>query len=272
MASPMDPSHENLPDEGSSWSTGSTLGSTFNAGNQTIDSQSLVPDISDDGSAASSSISPGDESEASLSALREDGPSDEIELPDTVTVLSGPAGGKVYLVGTAHFSHQSNEDVAEVIQKTKPNVVVVELCESRVAILALDEETILEESKNMSFEQIRQYIQKQGLVQGIMYSLLLSMSAKLTRELGMAPGGEFRRAFAEAKRVPGCIIQLGDRPVNITLRRAISFLSLWQKLKMGFSIISSQDTITKEEVEKCKQKDLLQSMLAEITDEYPGKF
>lgn len=30
-----------------------------------------------------------------------------------------------------------------------------------------------------------------------MYILLLSMSAHLTKELGMAPGGEFRRAFAE---------------------------------------------------------------------------
>jgi hypothetical protein len=30
-------------------------------------------------------------------------------------------------------------------------------------------------------------------VQGVMYLLLLSMSAHLTKELGMAPGGEFRR-------------------------------------------------------------------------------
>ncbi len=36
-----------------------------------------------------------------------------------------------------------------------------------------------------------------GLVQGIMHVLLLSMSAHLTEQLGMAPGGEFRRAFRE---------------------------------------------------------------------------
>ena len=30
-------------------------------------------------------------------------------------------------------------------------------------------------------------------IQGVMYLLLLSMSAHLTKELGMAPGGEFRR-------------------------------------------------------------------------------
>lgn len=36
-----------------------------------------------------------------------------------------------------------------------------------------------------------------GLVQGVMYILLLSLSAHITKELGMAPGGEFRRAFKE---------------------------------------------------------------------------
>jgi hypothetical protein len=33
------------------------------------------------------------------------------------------------------------------------------------------------------------------MVKGVMYLLLLSMSAHLTKELGMAPGGEFRRYY-----------------------------------------------------------------------------
>ena len=36
------------------------------------------------------------------------------ELPDTVTKLDTPEGCKVYLVGTAHFSRESQEDVAKV--------------------------------------------------------------------------------------------------------------------------------------------------------------
>lgn len=35
-------------------------------------------------------------------------------LPDTVKVLTTDEGGKVYLVGTAHFSEQSQEDVSQV--------------------------------------------------------------------------------------------------------------------------------------------------------------
>jgi len=56
-------------------------------------------------------------------------------FPDTVTVLDGPNGAKVYLVGTAHFSHKSQQDVSETIKRTQPNIVVLELCESRLSII-----------------------------------------------------------------------------------------------------------------------------------------
>lgn len=36
-----------------------------------------------------------------------------------------------------------------------------------------------------------------------MHLLLLSMSAHLTKQLGMAPGGEFRRAYHEVNRPYG---------------------------------------------------------------------
>ena len=58
-------------------------------------------------------------------------------------------------------------------------------------------------------------LRQNGVVQGTMYLFLLYFSARLTKELGMAPGGEFRRAFLEARNVPGCIIQLGDRPIEV---------------------------------------------------------
>ena len=36
------------------------------------------------------------------------------QLPETVTVLEGEHGSKVYLVGTAHFSEESQQDVRQV--------------------------------------------------------------------------------------------------------------------------------------------------------------
>ncbi len=38
-----------------------------------------------------------------------------------------------------------------------------------------------------------------GLMSGLMQILLLKVSAHITEQLGMAPGGEFREAFKEVK-------------------------------------------------------------------------
>ena len=64
--------------------------------------------------------------------------------------------------------------------------------------------------------------------------------------------------------MPGCVVHLGDRPVHITLRRAISSLSVWQKIRLAFGIIFNNESISKEEVEKCKQRDLLEVWLKTI--------
>lgn len=95
------------------------------------------------------------------------------------------------------------------------------------------------------------------------------MSAKLTKELGMAPGGEFRTAMIEAKKIPNCLVHLGDRPINITLQRAIKSLTLWQTVKLVWKLLTFDENITKEEVEQCKQKDLLEELMKEMAGEFP---
>ncbi|XP_013189546.2 traB domain-containing protein isoform X2 [Amyelois transitella] len=191
-------------------------------------------------------------------------------LPDTVTVLNAEDGGKVYVVGTAHFSLQSQEDVSKVIQEVNPHIVMVELCQQRTNILLLDEEIILREAKNINIKKIRETMAQNGVFNGLMYILLLNMSAHITRELGMAPGGEFRRAMAEAKKIPNCIVQLGDRPIDITLHRAIASLSWGQTIRFIWHLLTSNKSISAEEVEKCKQKKMLEDMLEEMAQEFPA--
>ncbi|XP_072027334.1 traB domain-containing protein-like [Amphiura filiformis] len=191
-------------------------------------------------------------------------------LPETVTVLESETGAKVYLIGTAHFSERSHEDVAQTIEAVQPDIVMVELCKGRLSILQLDEETLLREAKDLNTEKFMLSMKQHGFIGGVMQLLLLNLSAHLTKELGMAPGGEFRRAFKEAQKIPGCKVHLGDRPIQITLNRAMGALTPWQKLRLAWYLITSKDPITKEEVEKCKQKDLLMEMLEEMTGEFPA--
>ncbi|XP_030370460.1 traB domain-containing protein [Scaptodrosophila lebanonensis] len=193
----------------------------------------------------------------------------EQNLPSTVTLLNTPFGSKVYLVGTAHFSEESQDDVSFVIRNVRPDVVMVELCPSRIHILKLDEKTLLEEAKNINIPKIRGILQTHGYINGIFFILLLQMSAQIAKDLGMAPGGEFRRAFEEIHKLPGCILHLGDRPIRITLYRALRALSLWQTMKLVWRLTTT-DTISIEEVEECKQRDLLEKLMQEMAGEFPA--
>lgn len=100
---------------------------------------------------------------------------------------------------------------------------------------------------------------------------IMYLSTKFTFFFLCVPtkGGEFRRAVEEMQRLPNPILHLGDRPINVTLQRAFSRLSLWQTIKIAFKLIFSNKTITEEEVEQCKQKDLLEELLEQMGDEYP---
>lgn len=192
-------------------------------------------------------------------------------LPKTVTLLKHEeTGAKVYLIGTAHFSKESQEDVRKVITTVLPHVVVLELCSSRTNILALDEETILQEAKNIDMQKILTTIRSNGLYNGLIYLLVLNMSAYLTKEIGMAPGGEFRVAFKEASNIPHCGIHLGDRSMSITLQRALARLSWFQTVKLAWHLLTSKEPITVEDIEKCKEKDMLEQVLSDFSEQYPA--
>eukprot|EP00096_Caligus_rogercresseyi_P013256 TRINITY_DN5932_c0_g1_i1.p1 TRINITY_DN5932_c0_g1~~TRINITY_DN5932_c0_g1_i1.p1 ORF type:complete len:569 (+),score=186.81 TRINITY_DN5932_c0_g1_i1:64-1770(+) len=190
-------------------------------------------------------------------------------LPKTCRVLRTDTA-IVYLVGTAHFSKESQEDVQRTIAAAQPDVIMLELCKARTNVFQMDEETILREVTSMGVRQVLDVIKRDGAVRGTLALLLQNLSAYLTKELGMAPGGEFRTAWREAKKIPGCLIHLGDRPIGVTLQRALGALSLWQKLHLGFHLLCTNESFTKEDVEKCKEKDMLESMLEEMTGEFPA--
>lgn len=110
----------------------------------------------------------------------------------------------------------------KVIQAVQPHIVVVELCRARVGILQLDEEVMFRYAKDIDYseflyiciilqllcwhivllfnlftETIMDIIKKEGLYDGLIHILLLRMAAYIAKQLGMPPGGEFRRAFEE---------------------------------------------------------------------------
>ncbi|XP_075676685.1 traB domain-containing protein [Dermatophagoides pteronyssinus] len=195
---------------------------------------------------------------------------DPNNLPETVSILKVDDRRIVYLVGTSHFSKASHRDVRRVIRKFKPQVVVLELCRSRMCFLSMSENEIMKEAKSLNFRKIRDYMKKHGFLQTFIYTLLLSASARVTKDLEIAPGGEFRNAFNEALKIPGCVVMLGDRPIDITLRRAIATLTTWQKIKITFHCLFNYEKLKEEELERYKQKDVLEQLVDEFSAEFPG--
>ncbi|CAI9783607.1 unnamed protein product [Fraxinus pennsylvanica] len=154
------------------------------------------------------------------------------ELSRSVVALSCESsadGGvcDVYLVGTAHVSAESCQEVQAVINFLKPEVVFLELCSSRVAVLT---------PQNLKIPKMAEMMEmwkKNHNLFGILYSWFL---AKVASQLEVLPGAEFRVAYEEAMKYDGRVI-LGDRPVQITLQRTWAKMPLWHKTKLLYSIL-----------------------------------
>ena len=171
---------------------------------------------------------------------------------------------EIILVGTAHVSRESVEEVTRIIAEEKPDRVCVELDEGRYRSMAegstwqnLDIGKVLREGKG--------FLLLANLVLG-------SFQRRLGSDLGVKPGEEMLAAVNAAKEL-SIPFSLCDRQIHTTLRRAWARTSFWGKNKMLAAMLSSvftSEKLTSEEIEGLKQKDMLQSMLDELAGYLPA--
>ena len=184
-------------------------------------------------------------------------------LPDSVTRIQLDAK-TIYLVGTAHVSHQSVADVRTVIEALQPDSVCVELCPSRYKAIVQPENW-----KQMDvFKIVKEHKALFVLVQLIMSSFY----KKIGKKLGIMPGAEMVESIQQARR-HGAELVLADRDVNITLKRVWGYLSFWQKLKLLFQLIWSSfdtDELDEQTIEELKAKDQLEVIMKEMAKSFPG--
>ncbi|XP_043796674.1 traB domain-containing protein isoform X1 [Apis laboriosa] len=192
------------------------------------------------------------------------------KLPETVKLLTTPEGGKLYLVGTAHFSIESQNDVATIIQAVQPHIVVVELCKARIGAININEETLYRDATDLSLKNLTEILRHHGAYNGLLHIMLYSILAHIVKQLGMAPGGEFRTAFKEAKKVPNCIIQLADRSIDVTIQRALREVSWWEIIKLTWFVLRLDSRISKQDIERYKRKCVLEQMISTLREEYPA--
>ncbi|XP_075971150.1 traB domain-containing protein-like isoform X2 [Anticarsia gemmatalis] len=194
-----------------------------------------------------------------------------IDLPKSATLLHSDNEATVVLLGTVHFSKQSVEDVSEIVRAINPNAILVELCRQRVSLLELDDKKFLEDAKNFDAQKLKEAVKGQNFVSGMLHAMLLKTYADIAKELGVAPGGEFRRAYQEMKKIPGCKLFLGDRPIQITIARAFQSLSVYELGQVMYHLTTSNPKpIDKLQLEKYKDRDYVQAQFEEITKDVPA--
>ena len=172
-------------------------------------------------------------------------------------------GKKILLIGTAHISQSSVDEVNTVINQVNPDTVCIELCSSRYqAMLAKDQ------WKNMDiFKVIRE-----GKSFLLFANLIMTAFQKrLGSRLGVTPGSEMFEAANEAEKLNSELV-LADRDVKITLQRTWRGMRFWGKMKVLGQLLASlfiREEISKEEIEKLKESDALSEAMKMLAEQSP---
>lgn len=161
----------------------------------------------------------------------------------------------VILLGTAHVSRESVEDVELAIAREKPDAVLIELDEQRAKNLRNPD--------HWKHTDIVQVI-RTGKIYLLFSSILLSIfQKKMGDRLTSAPGAEFKKAI-EICTAQGIEHHFVDRDIRITLKRAWQSVGWWGKLRLMSELLASlfvTEKMEKDEIEKLKSKDALQTLL-----------
>ncbi|SCY81613.1 TraB/GumN family protein [Alkaliphilus peptidifermentans] len=172
-------------------------------------------------------------------------------------------GKEIILIGTAHVSRQSAEQVKEVIDLEKPDSVCVELDEQRY-------QSIVAGNKWREMD-IFKVIKEKKATFLLMNLVISSFQKRLAKQFDIKPGQEMIQGIESAKEV-GAKLVLADRNIQVTFARiwhGIGLRGKAQLLVQIFFSIFNDENISEEELEKLKSQDMLNSMLNDFTESFP---
>ena len=169
---------------------------------------------------------------------------------------------KLRLVGTAHISSASVDLVRSQIEEWSPDLVAVELCESRKASLlepdALDNADLLKILNDGKSHMI------------LLQSALAAEQRRMGISSGEKPGAELLAAIeaAEDAEIP---VELIDRDVLITLRRAWAKMGFLEKFRVLDALLWQEDDEEGATVEELlEDSDMLSKLMEEAREVAPA--
>lgn len=164
------------------------------------------------------------------------------------------------IIGTAHVSTVSVELVREQIEEWKPNLVAVELCDSRLRSL--------QQPDDLDNDDLLKIINEGKAAMILLQSALAAQQRRMGMETGEKPGAELLAAIeaAEENKIDYALI---DRDVVTTLRRAWRKMGLREKWRVLNALLWEDDDEEFDLDELVEDSDLLTTMMEEAREAAP---
>jgi pheromone shutdown protein TraB len=134
--------------------------------------------------------------------------------------------GSVQVVGTAHVSETSVEEVESVIEQERPDIVAVELDEGRYRQLQGETPEDLDASDLLRGNTVYQFLA---------YWMLSYVQSRLGDRFDIEPGADMMAAIDQAETL-GIDVALVDRDIQVTIQRFWARLSILEKFKLAGSL------------------------------------
>ncbi|MCE9500040.1 MAG: TraB/GumN family protein, partial [Leptospira sp.] len=167
----------------------------------------------------------------------------------------------VTILGTAHISQKSVDEVERIIKKEKPDTICVELCDTRLGSMREpDHWKKLDIFK--VFKQRKMYL--------LLSSLILSAFQKKLGQGEIKPGDEMRKAITLGEKSKARIVPV-DREIQITLKRAWGKVGLYQKMNLFSLLLASlivKEDVSAEQIEQMKSEDALKDLFGSLPKRY----
>jgi pheromone shutdown-related protein TraB len=166
----------------------------------------------------------------------------------------------IILVGTAHISKDSVDEVKSAIKEYKPDIVAVELCQRRF-------EAITKKDK-WENTPVTSLLKSNNAYLMLAQIFLSSIQRKLGKEYGVEPGSEMIAAMDEAKKQK-LKVALVDRDISITLKRAWKKMGFREKFRLIWEFMKAILGYEEEELEELDLKELMkQDVISTMMKEF----
>jgi pheromone shutdown-related protein TraB len=175
-------------------------------------------------------------------------------------------GDNIVLIGTAHVSEKSVDEVREAIDRHQPDIVAVELDPQRYKVL-----TGKREWKDLPITKV---LSGSNPYFFIAQAFMAALQRRIGLDQGVEPGAEMLAAIKAAGENDIKVL-LADRDISITLKRAWKKMSLREKMRLTWNLMAAITGVNDEELEEIDvdqlmEEDMLNMMVQELSEIVPS--